>query len=55
MMSRQPPPKAKILVIDDQVDNIELLSIMLAMQGYEVEQNSDSKLAIEMARQNLQI
>ena len=49
-MSRQPPPKAKILVVDDQVDNIELLSIMLTMQGYEVEQNSDGKLAIEMAR-----
>ena len=50
MMSRQPPPKAKILVIDDQVDNIELLSIMLTMRGYEVEKNSDGRLAVEIAR-----
>lgn len=50
MMSRQPPHKTKILVIDDEIDSLDLLLTMLTMQGYEVEQNNDGRLTVDVAR-----
>ena len=42
--------KETVLVVDDRADNTELLSIMLTLQGYEVEQSNRGSKAIEMAK-----
>ena len=42
--------KETILVVDDRADNTELLSIMLTLQGYEVEQSNRGIKAIEIAK-----
>ena len=51
--TKSPPPseKAKILIVDDQPDNLELLSVICNFQGYEVTQSDCGKLAIELAKQ----
>lgn len=50
-----PPPseKAKILIVDDQPDNLELLSVICSFQGYEVTLSDRGRLAIELAKQEL--
>ena len=45
-----PKAKEKILIVDDQPDNIELLSTILTAQGYEVKESERGDLAIEIAR-----
>ena len=42
--------KVKILIVDDRVDNLELLSTMLASQGYEVVESDRGCSAIELAQ-----
>lgn len=42
--------QAKILIVDDRRDNIELLSAILTSQGYEVEKSTGGKLAIEASK-----
>ena len=49
---RSPSKGEKILVVDDQLDNLELLSTLLSHQEYEVEIKYDGKSAIEAARAN---
>ena len=51
--TRLPPPsqQAKILIVDDQPDNLELLSVICGFQGYEVTKSDRGKLAIELAKQ----
>jgi len=44
---------AKILLVDDQVDNLELLSTMLTSHDYEVSQSDRGSLAIELAQIDL--
>lgn len=44
--------KVKILIVDDQVDNLELLSTILASNGYEVAESDHGGLAIELAQAN---
>ena len=44
--------KGKILIVDDRPDNVELLSIMLASQGYEVAESDRGQLAIKTAKAN---
>ena len=44
--------KVKILIVDDLLDNVELLSIILATQGYEVAQSDRGSSAIELAQTN---
>lgn len=41
--------KAKILVVDDRADSLELLSTILTSQGYEVEESDCGSSAIEAA------
>ncbi len=43
---------AKIFIVDDQPDNIDLLSTMLATQGYDVEQSDNGVSAIELIKAN---
>ena len=45
--------KAKILAIDDRLDNLELLSTMLRLYGYEVEECDCALSAIELAKATL--
>ena len=40
----------RILIVDDQPENIELLSMILAFQGYQVEKCHCGSSAIELAR-----
>lgn len=42
--------KGTILVVDDRADNTELLSVILGLQGYTVEQRDRGGLAIEAAK-----
>ena len=44
---------SKILVVDDPADNIELLSAMLKLHGYTVEQSQRGDLAIEVAKRRV--
>ncbi len=44
--------RPKILIVDDQPDNIELLSTILAFRGYRIEECDRGLLAIELARSN---
>ena len=44
--------QAKILIVDDRVDNLKILSKMLATQGYEVTQSDRGSSAIELAQAN---
>jgi diguanylate cyclase (GGDEF)-like protein len=44
--------RAKILIVDDQPDNIELLSLILSDQGFEVKKSDGGKLAIQFARED---
>ena len=46
-------PKAKILVVDDEPDNLELLLTICVSQGYEVIRCDSGKLAIELAKTDL--
>lgn len=46
----EPEKTETILVVDDRPDNLELLSMLLALQGYEVEQSERGDLAIETAK-----
>ena len=46
----KPQKKETILVVDDHADNTELLSIMLTLRGYEVEQSNQGSRAIEIAK-----
>ncbi|NJL01713.1 MAG: diguanylate cyclase [Spirulinaceae cyanobacterium SM2_1_0] len=45
-MSNLPAPKADILVVDDQPDNIRLLSTMLSEQGYKVRKALNGEMAL---------
>ena len=45
-------PQEKILIVDDQPENIELLSTILATQGYEVTESERGDSAIELALAN---
>ena len=49
---RSPVYQTRILIVDDQSDNLELLSIMLSSYGYEVEGCTSGKLAIELVKTN---
>ena len=50
MTAKEEPFKpGTILVVDDRPDNIELLMVILTLQGYKVEQASRGNLAIESA------
>lgn len=42
--------RAKILIVDDRPDNVELLGAILTSQGYEVKENYSGKLAIETVK-----
>jgi len=44
-----PPRQAKILVVDDQQDSLELLSTILKLHGHEVKECNRGKSAIEYA------
>ena len=44
--------KVKILIVDDRVDNLKILSAMLTVHGYEVAQSDCGCLAIKLARTN---
>ncbi|MBW4492058.1 MAG: PleD family two-component system response regulator [Oscillatoria princeps RMCB-10] len=50
-MSKKPAetPKGKILVVDNQPDNLRLLSAILAAQGYRVQKAISGKLALKAA------
>ena len=43
---------AKILVVDDENDILEMTSIMLSSSGHEVQTASDGKTALEMVKNN---
>jgi signal transduction histidine kinase len=45
-MNQSNPPKAKILVVDDTLDNINLLSSMLNNAGYKVQKALNGKIAL---------
>jgi len=47
-----PDYQPKILVVDDRPDNVELLSVILISQGYQVEECDRGMSAIELARSN---
>lgn len=47
-----PEHQGKILIVDDQPDNTKLLSIILALQGYEVAECNRGKSAINLAKAN---
>ncbi|MEL6578678.1 MAG: diguanylate cyclase [Cyanobacteria bacterium J06621_12] len=49
LLETSSPHQAKILVVDDKLDNVELLSTILVLQGYKVEKCNCGKLAIESA------
>ena len=44
--------QAEILIVDDQADNLELLSTMLASQGYEIIESDLGSSAIKLAQVN---
>ena len=44
--------QAKVLIVDDRVDNLELLSTVLVSNGYEVIESESGNLAIELAHAN---
>lgn len=46
----EPEKTETILVVDDRPDNVELLSMLLTLQGYQVEQSERGDLAIETAQ-----
>ena len=48
--TKLPINRARILAVDDKLDNLELLSMVLSLQGYEVEGCSRGELAIKMAQ-----
>ena len=54
MTSAEPTtfPQVKILIVDDCIDNIKLLSMLLTTEGYKVEKSDNGQLAIELARAN---
>ncbi|MFM2310746.1 MAG: hypothetical protein RLZZ04_22 [Cyanobacteriota bacterium] len=45
----EPPAPGSILVVDDRPNNIELLTVILTLQGYRVEQAEQGNLAISSA------
>jgi len=45
-------PKARILIVDDHEDNVDLLRMMLGAQGYEMLDASDGLQAIEIVQRN---
>ena len=47
-----PDYQPKILIVDDRPDNVELLSVILTSQGYQVEECDRGMPAIELARSN---
>lgn len=49
---RSPKKHNRILIVDDQPDNIKLLSIILTLNGYEVVESNRGKLAIDLAIKN---
>lgn len=50
MTEKEEPSKiGTILVVDDRPDNIELLTVILTLQGYDIEQTDRGSLAIESA------
>lgn len=46
---RSPSSKIKILVVDDHLDNLDLLSTICVLKGYEVRQCDRAELAVELA------
>ena len=44
-----PDRQAKILVVDDKLDSLDLLSTICMLEGYKVEQCDRGKTAIELA------
>lgn len=50
---QQPSCQAQILVVDDGIDNLELLSTICKLQGYETIKSDCGKLAVELARSNI--
>ncbi|MEO0014594.1 MAG: hypothetical protein RLZZ535_2983, partial [Cyanobacteriota bacterium] len=51
-LKRSPGYQAKILIVDDQPDNTQLLSIILTLQGYEVAECNRGQSAINLAKAN---
>ena len=49
---RSPKEQTRILIVDDQPDNAKLLSIILALHGYEVVECNRGKLAVDLATKN---
>lgn len=46
-------PKSRVLVIEDNVDNLELVEFLLLQAGYEVLKAVDGKQGLEIARREL--
>src|SRR5262252_10590136 len=46
-MSRPAPPTASVLVVDDTIDNLRLLSDLLGEQGYDVRAVTSGRQALQ--------
>lgn len=51
-LKRSPKEQTRILIVDDQPDNIKLLSIILTLNGYEVAECNRGKIAVDLATKN---
>ncbi|PSB05914.1 diguanylate cyclase response regulator [Pleurocapsa sp. CCALA 161] len=51
-LKRSPKEQTRILIVDDQPDNIKLLSLILTLNGYEVAECNRGKLAVDLATKN---
>lgn len=45
-------PQGRILVVDDNQDNIEIIATRLRFRGYDMEEAADGKQALELVHQN---
>jgi len=48
----QAEPVRRVLVIDDQLDHIEIVSALLRREGYQVEASTDARAAVHRAAEN---
>src|SRR5262245_12143013 len=46
-MDREAPRKASILIVDDTIDNLRLMTSMLSQQGYEARPVPNGRLALQ--------
>ena len=49
----EPISNVSVLIVDDTIYNIQLLSLMLIRQGYQVEQATSGKEALEIVSKQL--